>query len=275
MNSPTIWMVKIYQPEAESVKWRFLLRFLGVESTLLKNEKELSHALVHDQPGMVIFDRALLGEAFAAIEVICSQWLERGGGIALTGQDGHWPLPDPFLAKVTDISERDPFTINALLQRFVPTYSRLHPRLGTRLPGLYERAAGNCQICEIMNLSPGGAFIRTTATLPLSGEELLVYVPLIGMHKEIKLSSRVVRQILPNEANNYTQGIGVSFVVDKNSPIFLELNNYVRYVLAHDETLDPQVTPFSGCRTRRKEFAVKSLMSRSVKGRERSLAPIR
>lgn len=273
MKSPANWLVKLYQPEVESVKWRLLLRFLGLESTPLQDEKELIQVLLHDQPGLIIFDRSLLGEAFTVLESICLQWMERGGGIALTGHAGLWPIPDYFVSRVTDISERDPFTINALLQRFVSTYSRQHPRMETRLPGLYSRAVGNSQICEIMNLSPGGAFIRTTETLPLFGEELQVNVPLIGMQKEIELSSRVIRQVLPNETNNYAQGIGVTFTEEENSQVFRELNNYVRYVLAHDEALDPQVTPFSGCRSRRTEYEEKSFSSRSHKGRERTLAP--
>lgn len=269
MKSPTRWQVKLYQPEADSVKWRFLLRFLGVESTLLRNEKELRQSLLHDQPGLIIFDRALLGEAFSAIESNCMQWMERDGGIALTGHAGRWPIAASFLARVTDISERDPFTINALLQRFVPTYSRQHPRLETRLPGLYERAAGNSQICQIMNLSPGGAFIRTTETLPLHGEELRVNVPLLGLHKEIELSSRVVRQVLPNEVNNYAQGVGVSFITGEN----VELDNYVRHVLAHDEAFDLQGTPSCDSRSRRNESGEKSLLS--TKMYERVLAPLR
>lgn len=267
MKSAKNWLVKLYQPETESVKWRFLLNSLGIESLPLQNEKELALALLHDQPGLIIFDRPLLGELFTAIEASCNQWLERGGGIALTGHAGLWPLPDAFHAKVVDISERDPFIINAVLQRFVSTYSRQHPRLEMRLPGLYTGTAGHCQICEIMNLSPGGAFIRTTETLPLTGEELQVNVPLIGLHKEIELTSRVVRQILPNEVNNYAQGIGVSFIAEEGSPVFVELNNYVRYVIANDEVLDPHVTtPFSSCSTRGQGRTVQSL-----KGSERSL----
>lgn len=274
MKSPTRWQVQLYQPEADSAKWRFLFHFLGVESTLLRNEKELIDALLHDQPGLIILDRALLGEAFSAIESNCIQWMERAGGIALTGQVGLWPIPEPFLARVTDISERDPFTINLLLQRFVPTYSRQHPRLGTRLPGLYTRLNGGCQICEIMNLSPGGAFIRTTETLPSTGEELRVTVPLIGLQKEIEISSRVVSQFLPSEANNYAQGIGVRFIVEDDSPVFDELNSYVRHVLANDAAFDPQVTPSCDSRSRRR-FGVKPLPLSSVKAYERVLAPLR
>lgn len=275
MKSAKNWLVKLYQPEADSVKWRFLLNFLGVESTPLQDENKLTQALLHDQAGLVIFDVALLGEVFTAIEANCLHWMERGGGIALTGHAGLWPIPEHFLARVTDISERDPFIINALLQRFVSNYSRHQPRLETRLPCLYARSSGATQICEIMNLSPGGAFIRTTETLPLSGEELRVNVPLIGMHKEIELSSRVVRQVLPSETNNYAQGIGIRFIAEENSAAFLELNNYVRYVVAHDEALDPQVTPFSGCRSRRNDHVLKSLPAPSVRGHERILAPVR
>jgi len=276
MKSPNNWLVKLYQPEVDSAKWRLLLSFLGVESTSLQDENMLIQALMHDQAGLIIFDAALLGEAFTAIEANCLHWLERGGGIALTGHAGLWPIPERFLARVTDISERDPFIINALLQRFVPTYSRQHPRLGTRLPGLYTRSTGDCQICEIMNLSPGGAFIRMTETLPSSGEELRVNVPLIGLHKEIELNSRVVSQFFPNEENNYAQGIGVSFIASEvDSPVLADLQNYVRYVLAHDEALEPQVTPFSGCRTRGNNHALNSLSPQSMKMHERVLAPVR
>lgn len=275
MKSPSKWHVKLYQPEVDSVKWLFLLRFLGVESTPLKGEKELTQALLHDQPGLIIFDRALLVESFSSIESYCNRWMERGGGIALTGHAELWPIAAPFLARVTDISERDPFTINALLQRFVPTYSRRHPRLETRLPGLYERTVGHSQICEILSLSPGGAFIRTTEALPLQGEELRVNVPLLGLRKEIELSSRVVSQILPNEVNNYAQGVGVSFVAEEDSPAFIELVNYVRHVLAHDEAFDLQVAPPCDSRSRRKEFRAMSLLSPAVKVYERVLAPVR
>jgi Tfp pilus assembly protein PilZ len=269
MKSPEKWLVKLYQSEADSVKWRFLFNFLGVESTPFRSEKELKQSLLHDQAGLVIFDRNLLGEAFSAIEPICSRWIERGGGIALTGHAGLWPLPASFLAKVTDISERDPFTINALLQRFIPTYSRQHPRLGTRLPGLYTRSTGSCQICEIINLSPGGAFIRTTETLPSYGEELRVNVPLIGLRKELELNSRVVSQIFPSDENNYAQGVGVSFLAEGNSPVFDELNNFVRYVLANDESLDPHVPFFADCK--KIGHNVKTLSPRSEKGRVRTL----
>jgi Tfp pilus assembly protein PilZ len=272
MKSPTRWRVTLYQPEAESVKWRFLLRFLGVESTPLCNEKELTQVLSCDQPGLIIFDRTLLGEAFSVIEPRCMQWMERNGGIALTGDSGPSPIAAPFLARVTDISDRDPFTINALLQRFVPTYSRRHPRLATRLPGLYERSTGNSQICEIMNLSTGGAFIRTTETLPLAGEELRVTVPLLGLHKEIELGVRVVCRVLPNEVNKFTQGVGVSFVAGENPPAFIELDNYVRYVLTHDEAFDLQVMPYSDRRTKRNMHEAKSTALR-LKGREPSLLP--
>lgn len=269
MKSSRNWMVKLYQPEADSVKWRFLFNFLGVESVPLCNEKELVDSLLSDKAGLFVIDRNLLGEAFASIGPTCSQWIERGGGIALTGHAGLWPIPDNFLAKVVDISERDPFTINALLQRYVPTYSRQHPRLGTRLPGLYSRTTGgNSQICEIMNLSPGGAFIRTSETLPSSGEELQVNIPLLGLRKELELNSCVVSQFLPNEANNYAQGVGVRFITEDNSSDSVDLNNYVRYVLANDEALDPQVSPAVDSKSRKIGHKVKSGSS----GHERKLS---
>jgi Tfp pilus assembly protein PilZ len=272
MKTPKNWVVKLYQPEADSVKWRFLFDFLGVASTPLRKEKELVQSLLCDEAGLVVIDRNLLGEAFAAIEESCTTWLERGGGMALTGPAGLWPIPGAFLSRVTDISERDPFIINALLHRFVPTYSRLHPRLGTRLPGLYTRSSGHCHICEILNLNPGGAFIRTTETLPAYGEDLQINVPLIGMNKEIELGSRVVSQFFPNEENNYSQGVGVRFISEENSPLFVELNNYVRYVLANDETLVPQISPFVDDQSKKIGHNVKLLPSRIEAGRERRLA---
>lgn len=274
MKSQISWLVKLYQPEADSVKWRFLFRFLGVESTSLQTEKELIQVLLHDPPGLIIFDRGLLGEAFTAIESFCDRWLERGGGIALTGHAGLWPIPDYFLNKLTDISERDPFTINDLLQRYIKTYSRKQPRLNTRLPGLYSRVTGNSQICEIMNLSPRGAFIRTTEALPSVGEELLINVPLIGLRKEIEVSGCVVCQTLPNETNNYAQGIGISFQAEP-TPAFNELNKYMRYVLTHDEEFDPQGIRFANCRSTQKDSAeLKSVSLRPEKGNERVLSPI-
>lgn len=265
MRPPENLFVKLYQPEADSVKWRFLFNFLGVESWPLRNEKELTSALLNDGAGLVIFDRNLLHSVISAIGPLCSQWIERGGGVALTGEPGSSPLPLPFLAGVADITERDPFTINALLQRFVPTYSRRYPRLDTRLPGLYSCASGPSRICEIINLSLGGAYLRTVDVLPAPGEELQLIVPLFGLHKEIELSCCVVSQALPHEANNYDQGIGVRFIVDEDSAAFVELSNFVRYVLDHDGSLDPGSFLFSDSRSKKIGHDVKSLPLRSEK----------
>lgn len=271
MKSPTPWRVNLYQPDSESAIWRLLLRVLGVEATLIRDENGLSEALLQSDPGLFIFDRALLGEAFPVLGTSCFRWLDQGGGVALTGTEGLWPIPANFLSRAIDIADRDPFAINILMQNFVSSYSRLYPRLETRLPGLYARGAGKVQICEIMNLSPGGAFIRTTEALPASGEELQLCVPLIGLRKEIEISSRVVRQVLPNELNNYSQGIGVRFIADKNSSAFTELNNYVRYVIAHDDALLPRINPFFACRSKRDESNGSSSQKSISKGRERTL----
>lgn len=271
MKPTNKWSIKLYQPDADSVNWRFLFNFIGVEAHPLRSKKKLLESLLSGQAGLIVLDRNLLGEAFSDLEPICSQWMERGGGMALTGQAGQWPIPVPFLARVTDISERNPFTINALLQRFVPSYSRQHPRLGNRLPGLYTRSTGNCQICEIMNLNPGGAFIRTTEALPASGEELRINIPLIGLQKEIELNGLVVSQLFPSEANNFSQGVGIKFIGERDPLVFTELNNYVHYVLAHDETLDSQATTFSGNRSKI-GHNIKSLSAKTDKGQERLLA---
>lgn len=273
MNSSWKWQIKLYQNEIESVKWRTLFNFLGVDSTLLRNEKELVNSLLNDPVGLIVFDRGLLGRAYSSLAGYCTQWIERGGGIALTGSDEESPIPPSALGTMHDISERDPFQINDLLQRFLPTYSRLHPRLGTRLPGLYSRPSGGSQICEIMNLSPGGAFIRTTEVLPRSGEDLCVNVPLIGLRKELEITSCVVSQVLPVVDNNYIQGIGVKFKSEGNDLAFVDLKNYVRFVIANDEKLYPQITPFSGCRSKGGHDA-KFTSAKHDKGRERVLGTI-
>jgi hypothetical protein len=76
MESAKKCLVKLYQPDADSVKWRFLLNFLGVEATPLQDEKALIQTLLYDPAGLVIFDAALLGEAFAALGANCFHWLE-------------------------------------------------------------------------------------------------------------------------------------------------------------------------------------------------------
>lgn len=271
MRYPDNWLVKLYQPEADSVKWRFLFNFLGIDSLPLRNERDLTHSLLKDETGLVIFDHGLLGEAFQRIESTCDQWIERGGGIAVSGHNGCSSLPAEFLARITDITERDPFTINALLQRYIPTYSRQHPRLGTRLPGLFSRVTSSGQICEIINLSPGGAFIRTTESLPSCGEELLLVVPLLGLRKEVELECSVVSRILPSEFNNYIQGIGVRFTAEEGSPALAELNIFVRYVLANDAVLNPRISPLNDSSSKKIGHDIKTVPMRTVKGRERML----
>jgi Tfp pilus assembly protein PilZ len=83
-------------------------------------------------------------------------------------------------------------------------------RISVHLPGIIFREAG-CSFGDILSLGTGGAFIKTGCNNLRRDEPVDVIIPLMGMKKELEISSRVIYHISPTPENNYQQGVGISF----------------------------------------------------------------
>lgn len=157
--------------------------------------------------GLVVTTRAWLdqtGEEFRRrLEQFCQLAKSQLLVVGARG-DERFAVPVEYLAPEIDL-----VALHALLQRCCKGYSRRHLRLNTKLPGVISRA-DSCQICEITNLSAGGAFVKTGTPLGVDGAVTL-YVPLLGQKRELELGSQVVFQVVPSEANNFQQGAGLRF----------------------------------------------------------------
>lgn len=229
------WYVQTWQPEDERAKWRAIFRRLGVDTLLLADEQRTADLLCHGPAGLAVLDRQLLAAARDRLLAACEWWIDRGGGIALTGAATDLVLPARLQETMTDISGRDPILINALLQQHLPAYTRRQPRLETRLPGIYS-LDGATHICEITSIGPGGAFLRTAMRLPVFGSVLRLIIPLLGLRREIEVEAEVVRQVTPSDLNNFQQGIGVAFRCEQALPFSL-LAEYLQTILNSDSDL--------------------------------------
>lgn len=161
-------------------------------------------------PDLLLIDGELLaGAAQKALDGLAR--MARGGcPLVVLGDGAPPPLPFVYDRLPTRV---DLEALQQLLQRRVANYSRQHPRVETNLPGLY--ASGDySQFCEIVNLSAGGAYIKLGSPLAPGLEEVRLYIPLLGMKKELELLSEVVFQTRPSEENNYQQGAGIRFRIE-------------------------------------------------------------
>jgi len=112
----------------------------------------------------------------------------------------HQTLPLPL--DLTQLHEQ--------MQKILQSCPRRHLRMQVQLPGVIFRRQG-CSFGDILSLGTGGAFIKTGCKDIRKGEPIEVVVPLMGMKKELELSSEVVYQVSPTPENNYQQGVGVRF----------------------------------------------------------------
>lgn len=190
--------------------------------------------------GLLVTTRAWLdregAESLVNLERIC---LAHKCALLVIGARGseRFAVPVEYLPSGFDL-----LALHEVLRICIKDYSRRHLRLTTRLPGVISRAEG-CQICEIVNLSAGGAFVKTGTQLSVNGEVTL-HVPLLGMKRELELGSQVVFRVVPSEQNNYQQGVGLRFA-DADELIAGELQSYLGRLHGHRVEDSCPLMPFN------------------------------
>lgn len=202
MKKPLVYLAcdPIHRDGVES-----LLQRMGLSVEAFDKVPALLKSVRRRSPDLIFLDAGLLhggGECpdVAGFKTQESLVVLLGGGEGTVVPFAHVRLAYPL----------DPHLLHQLLRDRVKNYSRLHVRIETTLPGLFARDQES-QFCEITNLSAGGAFIKTCFPLGTGGADFRLYIPLLGMKRELELVSEVVFQVLPNEANNYQQGAGIRF----------------------------------------------------------------
>jgi hypothetical protein len=215
--------IYLFQPLAAGATWQQTLRRLGTDSESISDPEGLLSLCRSAKPGILFADRKLLSDALVMLSADVTRWTSQGGAVVITGTSAATPFPFP----VEELGEcRDPLILNDLLLRYFPDYSRRLPRIDTKLPGLFF-VGKNSQLCEILSIGPGGAFIKTGASLPETGTIVRIIIALMGMRKEIELEANVVRHVLPNEYNNYQQGFGVCFIA-ADPALLADLGEYMK-----------------------------------------------
>lgn len=152
-----------------------------------------------------------------------------GCTLVVLGDEPLPPLPFPCERLPVAAELRD---LHQLLGRCVESYSRQQPRIETNLPGLYANG-DNSYFCEIVNLSASGAYIRLGTPFAQGVESVRLYIPLLGMKKELELHSDIVFQTKPSEENNYQQGAGIRFRIDDESMV-RQLEEYLAFTVNDD-----------------------------------------
>lgn len=216
--------VLLYLHTTGDVRISQAMQLLGFRVEVCTCEKELLVGLRSSSGfDLLILDGRNLSALHSDTRKAISHWTAVGGVVTLTGTEGLGAVEFPF--EVLD-DPLEPLALHELSRRHLRNYSRNHPRIDTRLPGLYV-VKDQFHFCEILNLGPGGAFVKTGGTLPATADLVEIHVPLLGMHKELELACRVVYQVLPAEHNNYLQGIGVSFDISADVGKLALLADYV------------------------------------------------
>lgn len=223
--------VLLHVLEAGDARLSQSMQLLGFRVEVTHNEKGLVAGLRSAATlDLILLDGRCLVSFNPETGKHLAQWAAKGGTIVLIHADQIDTTAFPYEVLSQPLG---PLLLHELSRRYIRSYSRNHPRIDTRLPGLFI-VNDQCHFCEILNLGTGGAFIKTGGALPATAEVLDIHVPLLGMHKELELRSRVVYRITPGEDNNYLQGIGVAFELEQEQEKSDMLANYLIHSL--DET---------------------------------------
>lgn len=126
---------------------------------------------------------------------------------------GHWLFIDLFEKRsFQTIKLHDYFFKN------LKSYSRKNPRLAVDLPAMLSHENIN-EFTKVTSLGTGGAFVKTGFRAPKTGQAVNMTIPLLGQHTELNINGRVVYATAPSQANNFIQGVGVSFEAPQKKPI--------------------------------------------------------
>jgi CheY-like chemotaxis protein/Tfp pilus assembly protein PilZ len=202
MKKPLVYLAceQVHRLGVES-----LLQRMGLNVEIYEKMPALLRAVRRRGPDLVFFDTSMLcgDDGHAAADFFKDNEIF----VVLLGAGENTIVSFPHICLAHPL---DPHALHQLLRDRIKNYSRLHVRIETTLPGLFAREKDS-QFCEITNLSAGGAFIKTCFPLGAGGEGFRLYIPLLGMKRELELQSEVVFQVTPSEANNYQQGAGIRF----------------------------------------------------------------
>lgn len=201
MKKPLVYLAcdQLHREEVET-----LVQRLGLKAEGFDKMPALLSTARRRRPDIVLFDADIMRSGMGRMDV--DLFNDGETLIVFLGEEGI-VIPFPHVRLDYPLNSLD---LHELLRDRVKNYSRLHVRIETALPGLFARQK-DCQFCEIVNLSAGGAFIKTGTPVGAEGEEFRLYIPLLGMKRELELHSEIVFQVTPNEGNNYQQGAGVRF----------------------------------------------------------------
>lgn len=183
-------------------------RHWGYRVTASSRPESFASLLQEIEPDLLIVGSAWLSDASSEIYAsVARHVLDNTCPLLTLADDSPVNIALPHEALPTPL---DIFTLYPLVQKYLEKVPRRHPRLALQLPGLVCRG-DNRELAEVVSLSRQGLFIKTPLRMH-AGEKLQLILPLVGMRKELEITSEVLYCIHPAPFNNYLQGFGLGFV---------------------------------------------------------------
>ena len=183
------------------------LERMGFIAELFQDFSRLRLAMNKTSPNLLLVDENVCagGETSAEFNVLRHNPDKICQFLVVKKMGGHWLFIDLFEKRsFQTIKLHDYFFKN------LKSYSRKYLRLSVDLPAMLSHENIN-EFTKITSLGTGGAFFKTGIHSPETGQAVNMTIPLLGQHAELNINGRIVYAVAPSQANNFIQGVGVSF----------------------------------------------------------------
>ncbi len=184
-----------------------LLRHWGYRVLVSSRPAELISFLRESPPDLLVVGAPLLRND-PSLHKEVGRYLETGPCplivLAESGETPETELPHELLRVPLDI-----FALFTILQKHLEKHPRKNLRLSMQIPGMLCRGEVS-QLSEVLSLSTQGVFIKTGFRLEKE-DRLKIFIPLLGMGKELEIEGRVLYRVHPEPNNCYLQGVGIEF----------------------------------------------------------------
>lgn len=187
-----------------------LLRFWGYRVLVSSRPAQLTAFLEESPPDLLLLGSEFLANGNSGLRQSVEKRIADRNCTFVVLAETQTDLPSDLPPHERLDVPLDVFALFALVQKHLEKFPRKNLRLDIQLPGMLCRE-DICQLTEVLSLSAQGLFVKTGFRLE-KGEQIKVFFPLMGMHKELEIDGQVLYRVHPDPENNYLQGLGIEFL---------------------------------------------------------------
>ncbi|OHB33982.1 MAG: hypothetical protein A2X84_04515 [Desulfuromonadaceae bacterium GWC2_58_13] len=186
-----------------------ILKHWGYRVLVSSRPEQIRILLVETSPDLLILGAGLLAEPDATLLKATENRVAMGiCPLIVLKEEG---VSDPVTAPHDSLNvPLDLFSLFELVQRHMERFPRKNLRLTVKLPGMFS-CGSKTYLAEVLSVSIQGLMIKTSFRME-KGDPLTVFIPLVGMNKELEFEGRVLYNVHPGPENNYMQGAGIGFI---------------------------------------------------------------